>query len=81
MPLRKHEPVPVEVMDQESAICTICETLRQIYHKTHNDEIKTLCRVATSMAKSMSKRLRHYKDSASYSTPEFWENKDEFSTG
>lgn len=77
MPLRKHDPVSVEVMEQESDICTICETLRQIYHKTNDKEIRRLCRVATSMAKSMSKRLRHYKDNASYSTPEFWGRKED----
>lgn len=76
MSLRKHNPVPIEIMEQKSAICTICETLRQIYHKTDDEEIRLLCRVATSMAKSMSKRLRHYKDNASYSTPEFWERKE-----
>lgn len=76
MALRKHSPVPISVMDTESDINTICEILRQIYHKTDDTEIKTKCRIATSMAKSMSRKLRQYKDEASYSDERFWDKKE-----
>ena len=74
--LRKHEPIDESIMNEKSEINTICETLRQIYHLTEDAEIKLLCRTATSMAKAMSRRLRHYKDSASYADTRFWDRKD-----
>ena len=76
MPIRKHEPVPESVMEQKSEINTICNVLRQIYHKTDDKEIRLNCRIATSMAKSMSRRLRFYSDAASYSDERFWDKKE-----
>jgi len=55
------EPVPESFMDQENKINTICETLRQIYHLTDNEEIKLKCRVAMTMAKKMAFKLSAYK--------------------
>lgn len=57
MSLHKHEPVPEELMEAQSPVNSICETLRMIYHKTDDPEIKMQCRIATSMAKSMSKYI------------------------
>ena len=65
----KIEPVPVEYMkdkniwgkttpDQETDICTV---LRAIYHRTHDEDIKLRCRVATAMATRMRIKLQKYK--------------------
>lgn len=40
---------------------TICEVLRGIYHASEDPEIRTLARVATTMAKRMEMRLREYR--------------------
>ena len=55
--LHKHDPVPREKMDKVSPEHTICEVLREIYHMTNDENIKYKCRVATAMAKAMSRRL------------------------
>jgi len=41
---------------------TICGVLRNIYKKTQDEEIKTLSRIAVSMAKKMSKKLIFYSE-------------------
>ena len=74
--IRKHKPVPKASMSRKAEVNTICSVLKDIYWKTNDKEIKLKCRIATSMAKSMSKRLRMYKDAASYSTNEFWDEKE-----
>lgn len=76
MALRRHNPVPISMMNTTSGVNTICSVLRDIYWKTTDDEIKLNCRIATSMAKSMSRRLRRYKDEASYSKSKFWDIKE-----
>jgi hypothetical protein len=55
--LHKHKPVSRETMNWISPKYSICQTLREIYHKTEDDEIKYKCRIAVSMAKAMSKKL------------------------
>jgi hypothetical protein len=40
---------------------TICQTLRDIYALTDNEEIKLKTRIAMSMAKSMHNKLKQYK--------------------
>lgn len=59
--IHKHEPVPEEAMQWSSPDNTICETLRRIYHKTTDDDLRLELRTATAMAKSMSRRLEEYK--------------------
>ena len=59
-------------MEQHSEVNTICETLRQIYLYTNDSFIRLKCREATAQAKAMSRRLRRYKDSASYTNRGFW---------
>jgi hypothetical protein len=60
-PVRKHEPVPEKQMNYISHRDTICAILRDIYFATQNPEIKLKARIATSMAKSMSRKLMEYK--------------------
>lgn len=55
--MRKHNPVPVEAMEAESPAESICEVLRQIYHASSGEDVRLKCRIATSMAKSMSRRI------------------------
>jgi hypothetical protein len=40
---------------------TICELLRQTYHLTDNDTIRTNLRVAITMAKKMGNKLSEYR--------------------
>ena len=63
MPYKRHEPVSVEKMLNErwDGHHSICQKLREIYIKTHDEEIKMDCRIAMSMAKSMQNKLKHYK--------------------
>jgi len=63
MPYRRHEPVDQKIMDISNyeGHHSICQTLRDIYHLTEDDDIKLKCRVAMSMAKSMQKKLKWYK--------------------
>ena len=55
--LRKHDPVPESWMMHKSPQCTVCQILRDIYRLTEDKEIRLKCRIATSMAKSMDKKL------------------------
>ena len=56
-----HEPCPEQDMKKKVRVNTICATLRQIYRKTDDDEIKILARTATTMAKKMGDKLEQYK--------------------
>ena len=40
---------------------SICQTLRDIYALTDNEEIKMKCRVGVAMAKAMQEKLKWYK--------------------
>lgn len=40
---------------------TPCEVLRQIYKRVDNPEVKSMIRVATTMAKSMATRITKYE--------------------
>ena len=40
---------------------TICNIIRKIHETAHNTAVTALCIEAIYMAKSMNKRLRHYK--------------------
>jgi hypothetical protein len=55
------EPYPIERMNFQGPDNTICELLRQTYHLTENDTIKTNLRVAITMAKKMGDKLREYR--------------------
>ena len=61
MPLRKHEPIAEKEMAYASQNNSICQVLRDIYHKTNDPKIKLRCRLAVSMAKSMSAKMTGYK--------------------
>jgi len=62
------EPYPIEMMNFKGPDNTVCELLRQTYHLTENDEIRTNIRIAMSMAKRMGDKLREYKrESAKWS--------------
>ena len=63
MSYKRHKPVSVEFMlnTRYKNHHSICETLREIYTSTDDEEIKLKCRLATSMAKAMQNRLKKYK--------------------
>ncbi len=44
-------------MDHTSHHLTLCQILREIYWKTDDPEIKWKCRLGTTMAKAMAKKI------------------------
>ena len=69
MPYPRHNPVSEEEMlkpasEEEMAFSryaghhTICQTLRDIWAMTHDEEIKLKCRLAVAMAKAMHRKLK-----------------------
>jgi len=59
--LHKHNPIAEKAMDYTSPNHSICQVLRDIYHKTDDSAIKLKCRVAVTMAKKMSLKLTENK--------------------
>lgn len=57
----KHEPCDILQMQKINNENTICETLRQAYHMTEDDNIRLKLRIAVTMAKRMDRKLRKYK--------------------
>lgn len=54
------EPMSEYSMTRVSPSYTICETLRLIYAKSEDPQVKYLCRIATTMAKHMMTKLEQY---------------------
>ena len=63
MPYSKVEPVDVSYMRKKKyhGHHTICETLREIYVLSRDEEIRFRCRIAMAMAKRMQDKLKEYK--------------------
>lgn len=75
MPYKRRTPVSEEEMEKPVELAsaeemdikrweghhTICQTLRDIYHITDNQEVKLKCRLAVAMAKAMNEKLKWYK--------------------
>ena len=63
MPYKTRKPVSEDEMLKTRYLHhhTICATLRNIYIKTTDDDIKEDLRLAMSMAKAMQSRLKKYK--------------------
>lgn len=72
MPYPRHKPVPEEEMlkpasEEEMNFSryaghhTICETLREIWRASDDEEVKMKCRLAVSMAKAMVEKLKSYR--------------------
>jgi len=40
---------------------SICQTLRDLYHMTEDEEIRVKLRLAMAMAKAMNEQLQYYK--------------------
>jgi hypothetical protein len=63
MSYKRREPVSEKEMlkDRYEGHHTVCQTLRDIYALTENEDIKYKCRLAMAMCKAMHKRLKKYK--------------------
>jgi len=72
MPYPRHDPVPEEEMlkpatEEEMAFSryaghhSICQTLRDIWAMSDNEEVKMKCRLAVAMAKAMVNKLKVYR--------------------
>lgn len=61
--LKEREPSPLWEMDKKrwEGHHSICQTIRDIYHMTDNEEMKLKCRVAMAMTKAMHEKLKWYK--------------------
>jgi len=61
--LPKRDPVLLSEMDMArwEGHHSICQTIRDIYHLTDNEELKLKCRLAMAMTKAMHERLKWYK--------------------
>jgi len=60
MTTHKHEPISEEAMNWISPQDTICETIRQAYHRIDDQEARLKLREATAMAKAMTTKLQEY---------------------
>ena len=74
MALHKHEPVHERFMQREYPRDTICQVLRETYRMTEDPEIRIKLRVAVSMAKAMTRKLREYN--AGWDKEGFWDDRD-----
>jgi hypothetical protein len=63
MAYKRHKPVSVDTMlnTRYKNHHSICETLREIYISTDDENIKDKARLAMSMAKAMQNKLKEYK--------------------
>ena len=63
MSYKRHEPVSEEFMlkTRYKNHHSICETLREIFQATDDEDIKYKARLATAMAKAMQNKLKKYK--------------------
>lgn len=73
MPYKRVNPVSLEEMEQIPAPMsemdrnrykdhfTICQTLRDMYHETTDENIRYKCRLCVAMAKKMNQKLQDYK--------------------
>ena len=63
LPYKRRTPVDEEEMKNNRYVGhhSICQTLREIWGMTDNDEIKLKCRLGVAMAKAMNEKLKYYK--------------------
>jgi hypothetical protein len=63
MPYKTYEPVSEKEITKTrwQGHKSICQTLRDIYALSDNEEAKLKCRVAMAMAKAMHNKLKRYK--------------------
>lgn len=61
--MKEREPIDISEMDKKrwEGHHSICQTLRDIYHMTDNEDLRLKCRVAMAMTKAMNKKLKSYK--------------------
>ena len=58
----KNSPTIKPNMNGKASWRTICSVLREIYHNTEDEKVKTLCIEATIQAKKMSRKLLEYRN-------------------
>ncbi len=63
MPYKRHEPVGESEMDMSrwQGHHSICQTIRDMYHETDDENIRLKLRLCMAMAKAMNKKLQYYK--------------------
>ena len=77
-PYKRREPVPESEMDRGryNGHYTICQKLRDMYHRIDDPYIKTEIRICMAMSKAMNNRLQYYrhKYEEQLDMPEFQED-------
>jgi hypothetical protein len=73
VPYKHREPVPERVMDRKiyEGENTLCQTIRDMYHMTSNQDIRLKCRLAMAMGKAMCEKLSKYKEKYGLGNPEY----------
>ena len=63
MPYKHREPVPESEMEygRYHGHHTICEKLREMYHRTDDPQMKLDIRLCMAFSKAMNKKLQYYK--------------------
>jgi stress response protein YsnF len=60
--LEPSDPYPEELMHKKTMENTMCDTIREIYRITENEEAKYKLRVAMTIAKKMQQAIGEYKE-------------------
>ena len=73
MPYPRHKPVSEKAMNRKiyEGENTICQTIRDMYHISDNQDIRLKCRLAMAMAKAMCVKLMEYREIYGAKEPEF----------
>lgn len=78
MPYKRREPVPESEMDRSryNGHYTICQKLRDMYHRIDDPSVKLDIRICMAMSKAMNNRLQYYrhKYEENLDMPEFQED-------
>lgn len=56
------EPASVTRMNDRGRPNTVCDVLKRIFHKSDDEEVKLLARIATTMVKKMNQKLGEYEE-------------------
>lgn len=78
MSYHRHSPVPESEMDKSrwEGHHSICQTLRDMYHETDDENIRLKLRLCMAFAKAMNKKLQYYKHVEEGIIPRSIERKD-----
>lgn len=56
------KPASIQRMHDRGRPNTVCDVLKRIFHKSEDEEVKLLARIATTMVKKMNHKLGEYSE-------------------